>query len=115
MMGQALIVCRCFFLLMIRRPPRSTLDRSSAASDVYKRQVQTWPDWDPLGGLGAEDISDAAVEVDDVAGARTLVIEKSGSRSTVVWNPWIEKVKRLADLPDGDYPRFLCIEPTNAR
>ena len=27
------------FFLMIRRPPRSTLDRSSAASDVYKRQV----------------------------------------------------------------------------
>ena len=26
---------------MIRRPPRSTLDRSSAASDVYKRQVHT--------------------------------------------------------------------------
>ena len=25
---------------MIRRPPRSTLDRSAAASDVYKRQVQ---------------------------------------------------------------------------
>src|SRR5678816_4724284 len=24
---------------MIRRPPRSTLDHSSAASDVYKRQV----------------------------------------------------------------------------
>src|SRR5678815_4448982 len=30
-----------FFFLMIRRPPRSTLDRSSAASDVYKRQ----PPW----------------------------------------------------------------------
>ena len=27
---------------MIRRPPRSTLDRSSAASDVYKRQL-LWP------------------------------------------------------------------------
>mgnify|MGYP003380734502 CR=1 FL=1 len=26
---------------MIRRPPRSTLDRSSAASDVYKRQTLT--------------------------------------------------------------------------
>ena len=26
---------------MIRRPPRSTLDRSSAASDVYKRQDLT--------------------------------------------------------------------------
>ena len=28
---------------MIRRPPRSTLDRSSAASDVYKRQVYGKP------------------------------------------------------------------------
>src|SRR5450756_3191593 len=28
-----------FFWLMIRRPPRSTQSRSSAASDVYKRQV----------------------------------------------------------------------------
>ena len=28
---------------MIRRPPRSTLDRSSAASDVYKRQRVSWP------------------------------------------------------------------------
>ena len=27
-----------FFFLMIRRPPRSTQSRSSAASDVYKRQ-----------------------------------------------------------------------------
>ena len=31
-----------FFFLMIRRPPRSTLDRSSAASDVYKRQPFTY-------------------------------------------------------------------------
>ena len=31
--------CSLFFFLMIRRPPRSTLDRSSAASDVYKRQT----------------------------------------------------------------------------
>src|SRR5450756_2068475 len=33
----------CFFFLMIRRPPRSTQSRSSAASDVYKRQVPE--DW----------------------------------------------------------------------
>ena len=58
--------------------------------------------------------SAATVEVEDVAGSRTLVIEKAGSNSTVVWNPWIEKSKRLADLPDDDYPRFLCIETTNA-
>ena len=31
-----------YFFLMIRRPPRSTQSRSSAASDVYKRQTDTW-------------------------------------------------------------------------
>mgnify|MGYP003380839224 CR=1 FL=1 len=40
-----------FFFLMIRRPPRSTLDRSSAASDVYKRQGNNIHDnWD--NGIG---------------------------------------------------------------
>ena len=34
-----------FFFVMIRRPPRSTLDRSSAASDVYKRQIIPWLEW----------------------------------------------------------------------
>ena len=35
-----MLVLSVFFFLMIRRPPRSTLDRSSAASDVYKRQAR---------------------------------------------------------------------------
>ena len=38
------------FFLMIRRPPRSTQSRSSAASDVYKRQesspgIAWWVGW----------------------------------------------------------------------
>eukprot|EP00831_Metopus_contortus_P048075 TRINITY_DN3902_c0_g1_i2.p1 TRINITY_DN3902_c0_g1~~TRINITY_DN3902_c0_g1_i2.p1 ORF type:complete len:261 (-),score=30.25 TRINITY_DN3902_c0_g1_i2:36-818(-) len=33
------------FFLMIRRPPRSTQGVSSAASDVYKRQVSTQSTW----------------------------------------------------------------------
>ncbi len=32
-----------FFCLMIRRPPRSTLSSSSAASEVYRRQVGHTP------------------------------------------------------------------------
>lgn len=50
----------------------------------------------------------------DKAGGRTVVVEKSGSRATIVWNPWIEKSKRLADLPDDAYPFFVCIEAANA-
>ena len=34
-----------FFFLMIRRPPRSTQSRSSAASDVYKRQAVAYEDF----------------------------------------------------------------------
>jgi D-hexose-6-phosphate mutarotase len=58
--------------------------------------------------------SAATVEVEDRAGDRRLIIDKSGSHSTVVWNPWIEKSKRLSDLPDEAYPRFLCIEAANS-
>ena len=50
---------------MIRRPPRSTLDRSSAASDVYKRQLERFDDGGndfhdavPLLGVGSEGVAD---------------------------------------------------------
>ena len=42
--NEVLVVMLCwflFFLLMIQPPPRSTQSRSSAASDVYKRQDWT--------------------------------------------------------------------------
>ncbi|MFM7604052.1 MAG: hypothetical protein ACKO8Z_02490, partial [Prosthecobacter sp.] len=58
--------------------------------------------------------SDASVIVDDPMMHRELRIEKAGSLSTVVWNPWIEKSTRLADLPDEAYPDFVCVETTNA-
>jgi len=50
----------------------------------------------------------------DTKGARSIIVEKSGSRSTIVWNPWIEKSKKLGDLPDDAYPHFVCIEAANA-
>jgi glucose-6-phosphate 1-epimerase len=41
---------------------------------------------------------------------RTIAMEKSGSPSTVVWNPWLEKAKAIADMPDADYRHFVAIE-----
>lgn len=59
-------------------------------------------------------ISQGTVTVNDPAWRRTLVVEKEGSGTTVVWNPWVEKSRRLADLPDEAYHHFLCVEAANA-
>ena len=50
---------------MIRRPPRSTLDRSSAASDVYKRQMlDRQPDAIVFGLMGAKEIDVPRIPAD---------------------------------------------------
>ncbi len=45
---------------------------------------------------------------------RRISVDKSGSLSTVVWNPWINKAKALTDLGDDEWPGFVCIETANA-
>jgi len=45
---------------------------------------------------------------------RRIVIDKEGSASTIVWNPWSEKAKSLGDLGDSGYRQMVCIESGNA-
>lgn len=42
-----------------------------------------------------------------------IVVEKSGSQTTVVWNPWIAKSAAMPDFGDDEWPRMLCIETAN--
>ncbi len=42
--------------------------------------------------------------------ARDVVIDKAGSPSTVVWNPWIDKSARMADFGDQEWGGMLCVE-----
>jgi glucose-6-phosphate 1-epimerase len=56
----------------------------------------------------------SAVAISDPDWRRRIVIEKRGSNSTVVWNPWIEKAAALADLGAEAWPHFVCVEPANA-
>lgn len=45
---------------------------------------------------------------------RQIYIKRSGSHSTVVWNPWQNKAKAMADFPDEGYQQMVCIETANA-
>jgi D-hexose-6-phosphate mutarotase len=45
---------------------------------------------------------------------RRITIEKSGSDTTVVWNPWIAKAAAMADFGDDEWTRMLCIETANS-
>lgn len=56
----------------------------------------------------------ATCVVDDPVLGRRLVVDKQGSASTVVWNPWNEKAKGMADFGDDEWPRMVCIETANA-
>mgnify|MGYP003381629349 CR=1 FL=1 len=69
-----------FFFLMIRRPPRSTLDRSSAASDVYKRQEEEELAFDVGNGFGeAKDESGVIGGFDGVEVASVCLLYTSPS------------------------------------
>ena len=41
------------------------------------------------------------------------MLEVSGSRSAIVWNPWIDKAGRLSQFAADGWQRMLCIETAN--
>jgi glucose-6-phosphate 1-epimerase len=54
------------------------------------------------------------VELIDPSLNRKVTVQQQGAENFVVWNPWQEKAKQLADMPDADFNSFLCIETANA-
>ena len=56
----------------------------------------------------------ATCTIHDAAWNRRIFVEKSGSNSTVVWNPWIEKTQTMADMAPDDWKEMICVETANA-
>ena len=52
--------------------------------------------------------------MDDPVWRRRIGIRKEGSTSAVVWNPWIDKARRMPDFGDEEYPEMMCVETCNA-
>ncbi len=44
---------------------------------------------------------------------RRVRVTAERSRTTVVWNPWVDKARALADLADEEWPLFVCVETCN--
>jgi D-hexose-6-phosphate mutarotase len=51
--------------------------------------------------------------IEDPGFKRQIKITTQGSRSTVVWNPWVEKSLRLGDMGQDGYLKMLCVESGN--
>ena len=49
----------------------------------------------------------------DPAWERRIELTSSGSRSAVIWNPWIERAAAFSDMADDGWQRMLCIETAN--
>lgn len=56
---------------------------------------------------------DDEIRVSDSTNTREIVVGKSGSQSTVIWNPWIDKSSKMTDFEEGGYRHMLCVEAAN--
>ena len=51
-----------------------------------------------------------SVEIHDSPYHRKIRVEKTGSASTVVWNPWAAKARQMSDFGDDEYKQMVCVE-----
>src|SRR5262245_10865981 len=53
------------------------------------------------------------VELEDPVLRRSTRVTKENSRTTVVWNPWVEKARALSDLGENEWMQMICLETSN--
>src|SRR5665213_3922199 len=90
---------------MIRRPPRSTQSRSSAASDVYKRQVFQRPNPFP------KSIYDNVAWAPRILGLKSNLDERveKALRGAALWDEVKDRLKGSALGLSGGQQQRLCI------
>jgi D-hexose-6-phosphate mutarotase len=53
-------------------------------------------------------------EIRDPLLKRRILVTSTGSRSTVVWNPWVGKAERMGDFGANGHLNMVCVETANA-
>jgi glucose-6-phosphate 1-epimerase len=55
-----------------------------------------------------------AITIEDPGWRRRILVGKSGSATTVVWNPWSAKAKAMPDFAYDEWTGMVCVETANA-
>lgn len=58
--------------------------------------------------------SQATCVIDDAPLNRWIIIAKSGSKSTAVWNPWAAKAAAMDNMGRDGWGKMVCVESVNA-
>jgi glucose-6-phosphate 1-epimerase len=53
------------------------------------------------------------IELEDSGWRRRTRVAKENSRTTVVWNPWVQKAHSLPDFGAEEWTQMICIEASN--
>ncbi|NBB08818.1 D-hexose-6-phosphate mutarotase [Pseudomonas sp. SLFW] len=104
-----------------------------AVSDVHQVSIEgldgvkylnTLESWETL-NVQADDITFSGetdriyqdtpdlVSIVDPGWKRRIQIQTQGSKSSVVWNPWIEKTKTFSDMQADGWKSMVCVETAN--
>lgn len=105
-----------FYVGDVRRASVSGLEGMDYLDTVGGRTPRQEPDA-PLRVEAETDrlynATQTACVIDCPALGRRIVVDKEGSNSTVVWNPWVDKSRAMPDFGDDEWPLMLCIETAN--
>ena len=58
--------------------------------------------------------TESTCRIFDPLAKRCIKIAKTHSATTVLWNPWSEKARTMADMGKDEWQRMVCIETANA-
>nr|WP_315405418.1 D-hexose-6-phosphate mutarotase [uncultured Pseudomonas sp.] len=85
--------------------------------------IETLADWEQRtqqGDLGFAGETDRIylqtperLSIVDPGWNRRITLRTQGSRSAVIWNPWVDRAAQLTDMADDGWQRMLCIETAN--
>jgi glucose-6-phosphate 1-epimerase len=53
--------------------------------------------------------------INSKSGTRSLLMQTKNCQDAFVWNPWADAEKKLSDLAENSYKKFVCVEPGNMK